>query len=69
MKKKRKGGNDDALVTEGEVQVMEDHPQALSQEEGLGAKNQPPKFGKSATEKANQQSKEGLGYKEVCLLQ
>ena len=46
MEKKRKGGNEDALVTEGEVQVMEDHPQALSQEEGLGAENQPPSLGR-----------------------
>ena len=60
MEKKRKGGNEDALVTEGVVQVMEDHPQALSQEEGLGAENQPTKFGKSATsqQRTNKQRKQ-----------
>ena len=67
VEKKRKGGNEDALVTEGEVQVMEDHPQALSQEEGLGAENQPPKFGKSATsrQRANKQRKQINGVRKV----
>ena len=46
---------------------MEDHPQALSQEEGLGAENQPPKFGKSATsrQRANKQRKQINGVRKV----
>ena len=45
MEEKQEGGEWDALVTQGEVQVMEDHPQALPQEEDSRGENQPPKIG------------------------
>ena len=47
VEQKQEGGKEDALVMQGEVQVMEDHPQALPQKEDLGGENQPPKIGKN----------------------
>ena len=45
VQEKQEGGKRDAQVTQGEVQVMEDHPQALPQEEDSGIENHLPKIG------------------------
>ena len=46
VEEKQEGGKRDALVMQGEVQVMEDHPQALPQKEDSGGENQPPRLGR-----------------------
>ena len=42
VEEKQEGGKRDAVVLQGEVQVMEDHPQAMPQEENSGGDKHPP---------------------------